>query len=234
MDISIQYADSISEDISHPPDWEQLSISYRQCTSAIGDNLVAELGSALTEVLRSEDVQVLLSTSNAPSNGCDICCLKEDKACEQSKVYQAKSLIATSKKSLGEYENFPCSSNMTACNTLENGEDEISGTSFHRQSCSESGSPACDNTTLKLISAMKGGREKQGLRLEKVTVTWAPDVYDPPATSLSHTVKNHDQQCSRMDKRSGKPKHKHKSKSSRSNSIGKKKQYRKSVGSCLR
>ncbi|EPS68092.1 hypothetical protein M569_06684 [Genlisea aurea] len=34
----------------------------------------------------------------------------------------------------------------------------------------------------KLVSAIKGSREKQG----KQSVTWAPDVYDPIPTSVSH------------------------------------------------
>ncbi|KAF7818523.1 BRI1-KD interacting protein [Senna tora] len=42
-------------------------------------------------------------------------------------------------------------------------------------------------THLKLVSAMKGGREKQGLRM-KLNVKWAPDVYDPIPTSVSHSV----------------------------------------------
>lgn len=36
---------------------------------------------------------------------------------------------------------------------------------------------------------MKGGREKHGASLKKLTVTWAPDVYDPAPTSVSHSVK---------------------------------------------
>ncbi|KAF8043173.1 hypothetical protein BT93_A1498 [Corymbia citriodora subsp. variegata] len=35
---------------------------------------------------------------------------------------------------------------------------------------------------LELVSAFKGSHEKQGGALRKLTVTWAPDVYDPPPT----------------------------------------------------
>lgn len=78
---------------------------------------------------------------------------------------------------------------------------------------------------LKLLSAMKGSREKEGLSAGKLTVKWAPDVYDPPVTLMSHTVKGNKQQKSRNKKnwkRDGK-------KGQRSNaSRGKdKKQYRK-------
>ncbi|KAI3995952.1 hypothetical protein MKX01_004107 [Papaver californicum] len=40
-----------------------------------------------------------------------------------------------------------------------------------------------------LKSALKGGREKYGMPPKKMTVTWAHDVYDPPVTLVSHSVK---------------------------------------------
>ncbi|KAL6853786.1 hypothetical protein ACP4OV_019815 [Aristida adscensionis] len=46
------------------------------------------------------------------------------------------------------------------------------------------------NGTPKLVSAMKGTRAKQGI-ITNLSVSWAPDVYDPPVTSDSHTVKTH-------------------------------------------
>ncbi|OVA18301.1 hypothetical protein BVC80_1835g737 [Macleaya cordata] len=85
-------------------------------------------------------------------------------------------------------------------------------------------------TPLKLVSAMKGGRQKEGITpLEKLTVKWDPDVYDPPATSLSHTVKSHNQQQRSSSRSNNKKhgKHKHKGKSSRGNNSNDKKQYRK-------
>ena len=44
--------------------------------------------------------------------------------------------------------------------------------------------------TPRLVSAMKGTRAKQGI-MTKLSVSWAPDVYDPPVTSDSHTVRGH-------------------------------------------
>lgn len=44
--------------------------------------------------------------------------------------------------------------------------------------------------TQLLVSAMKGSRAKRGI-VTKLSVSWAPDVYDPPVTSDSHTVKPH-------------------------------------------
>lgn len=46
------------------------------------------------------------------------------------------------------------------------------------------------NGTPLLVSAMKGSRAKRGIVTE-LSVSWAPDVYDPPVTSDCHTVKVH-------------------------------------------
>lgn len=67
-------------------------------------------------------------------------------------------------------------------------------------------------------SAMKGSRAQQGtpLKAAKLSVKWSPDVYDPPVTSDSHTVKGH-----RQRPRAKKDQHKsryNKSKSSRGSS----------------
>ncbi|CAL0309830.1 unnamed protein product [Lupinus luteus] len=58
-----------------------------------------------------------------------------------------------------------------------------------------------------VISAMKGSREKHGKQQMKLTVKWAPDVYDPIPTLMSHTVKNKKPQKSkkkRNEKKNGK------------------------------
>lgn len=47
---------------------------------------------------------------------------------------------------------------------------------------------------------MKGSREKERGSQMKLTVKWAPDVYDPVPTLLSHTVKNKKQQKPRIKK----------------------------------
>lgn len=44
--------------------------------------------------------------------------------------------------------------------------------------------------SLKFVSALKGSRARQGKHLHpNLHVTWAANVYDPPITSSSHTVK---------------------------------------------
>lgn len=49
-------------------------------------------------------------------------------------------------------------------------------------------------TPMKLVSALKGSRAKQGILPKKRSVTWAPNVYDPPPTSLLHMIRNKRQQ----------------------------------------
>lgn len=72
--------------------------------------------------------------------------------------------------------------------------------------------------SLKVVSSMRGSREKRGLHVENLSVRWAPDVYDPTPTSQSHTVKSYN--GPKMSKKSNR--HKHKGKSPRSNIVDKK------------
>ncbi|MCD7446556.1 hypothetical protein HAX54_009241 [Datura stramonium] len=85
-------------------------------------------------------------------------------------------------------------------------------------------------TPLKLVSAIKGSREKQGSLPRKLTVTWAPDVYDPIPTSVSH-VPNKGQGHKSGKKKNGKNKQKNNGKSSRGSKGRDKKQARKHGGS---
>ena len=63
-------------------------------------------------------------------------------------------------------------------------------------------------TACKLISAMKGGREKEGIPPKKLSVSWAPDVYDPPPTSVSHYPRKNVQQQYKSKKKHAKGKQK--------------------------
>ncbi|WVZ95884.1 hypothetical protein U9M48_041592 [Paspalum notatum var. saurae] len=75
--------------------------------------------------------------------------------------------------------------------------------------------------TSKLISAMKGGREKNGMALptENRHVKWAPDVYDPPVTSVCHSVNSssYKRRAKARKKEKNKQKKKHKGKSKKTN-----------------
>ncbi|KAL9256255.1 hypothetical protein AKJ16_DCAP17922 [Drosera capensis] len=63
----------------------------------------------------------------------------------------------------------------------------------------------------KLVSAMKGSREKQGVPRRKLCVSWAPNVYDPPPSISSHTVKKKNQHQPKNSKKHNKEKQKGKS-----------------------
>ncbi|KAG8084571.1 hypothetical protein GUJ93_ZPchr0010g10178 [Zizania palustris] len=57
--------------------------------------------------------------------------------------------------------------------------------------------------TVKIISAMKGSRQKNGMAspTESRHVKWSPDVYDPPVTSVSHSVNGSYQRRSKSRKK---------------------------------
>uniref|UniRef100_A0A0A9DHD2 Uncharacterized protein n=1 Tax=Arundo donax TaxID=35708 RepID=A0A0A9DHD2_ARUDO len=76
---------------------------------------------------------------------------------------------------------------------------------------------ASTNGTTALVSAIKGTRAKQGI-VTKLSVSWAPDVYDPPVTSDSHTVRGH-----QRSSRKGHYKYKPSKSSSRRSTNGSKK-----------
>ncbi|KAH8506194.1 hypothetical protein H0E87_013135 [Populus deltoides] len=97
--------------------------------------------------------------------------------------------------------------------------------------------PRLNSTRLPLVSAMKGSREKQGGSPRKLTVSWAPDVYDPIPNSLSHSVKSSKQKKSSRKDRDKDNNHNKKNgkkgqKGSSSKGLGgkDKKQFRKSGG----
>ncbi|XP_073141918.1 uncharacterized protein [Henckelia pumila] len=85
-------------------------------------------------------------------------------------------------------------------------------------------------TPVKLVSAMKGSREKQGLPTKNLSVTWSPDVYDPVPASVSHFPSYSNQHGRSNGKKYGKNKQKGSSKSLRGSKGKDKKQARKNSG----
>jgi len=84
----------------------------------------------------------------------------------------------------------------------------------------------------KIVSAMKGSREKEGISPRKLSVSWAPDVYDPPPTSLSHCPKKKilTRQQIKSNKKHGKGKQKGKNAHGGGSGPKEKKHYRKVGG----
>nr|BAK07192.1 predicted protein [Hordeum vulgare subsp. vulgare] len=81
-------------------------------------------------------------------------------------------------------------------------------------------SPSFPSTSRLLVSAMKGGRERSGKEAsptENRRVNWAPDVYDPPVTSVDHTLKSNQQRSRSRKKDKSKQKQKPKKRKSRGN-----------------
>ncbi|KAG9147857.1 hypothetical protein Leryth_003467 [Lithospermum erythrorhizon] len=118
-------------------------------------------------------------------------------------------------------------------NNLEKEDEQITAAS--PQSClSDSATRSCLRSaslpsTLKLVSAIKGSREKLGNPPRKLSVTWDPDVYDPVPTAASHVPTNKSPRHRGNGKKNGRNKQKEGGKSSHgsSRSKDKKKQARK-------
>ncbi|XP_043700844.1 uncharacterized protein LOC122651502 isoform X2 [Telopea speciosissima] len=212
--------DSKQSDVNHKQFYQKKDLNYKQSTSSNGDDSVADLGDAITGILGLQEVCESLPGQFEPLDRVEICHSEAD-VCRELIIDLAESVTGTIQKGLTKAATFPCSKKDASV-------DEKTETSDSRSACMRSVSLP---TPLKLVSAMKGSREKQGAPLRKLTVTWAPDVYDPPATLLSHTVKSHNQQRRRTNKKNGK--HKQKGKSSRG-STSDKKQSRTVANSDLR
>lgn len=79
---------------------------------------------------------------------------------------------------------------------------------------------------------MKGSRAQYYGESPKLSVTWAPDVYDPPQTSLCHSVKNNKKQQKSKNRKNGKKGQKGSNSSSRGSGGSRdKRQARKAVSS---
>lgn len=191
MDVSVQYADHLKEDLIGCSDWVQLWGTSKRGSDAV-DSLVAELGSAF------EDALVLLSSSASDLEDCEVC-LKLGNITSSSDKY-----LTEAETNVAENAVLPCSE--LNSDVLPGGKDKA--LALNEGSC-KTDSP---QTAVKPFSAMKGSREKRGLQVGGLSVSWDPDVYDPPTTSQSHTVNN--QRYSMPSKKNHRHKHKHKGKSS--------------------
>ncbi|XP_010922908.1 uncharacterized protein [Elaeis guineensis] len=183
------------------------------------DLTIQELGVTFNEVLHIRDSHECLDNSNLSFN--------QDEICADTEM-QSVSINTNMLKGLGKCETLLFSeSEMLQLHPLDIDVGAgLSRTAVHIESSSKP-------TTAKLVSSMKGSREEQGLLPKmKLSVKWAPDVYDPPPTSESHTVKGH-RHHSRSIRRDY-HKHKHiKSKSSRGSDGDRKHAYRRSASNSI-
>ncbi|KAK4730662.1 hypothetical protein R3W88_023650 [Solanum pinnatisectum] len=188
-----------------------------------GGPFVSDLGYHFTESLSIKDGEDLIYKEHYNT-------LEEDGS-EDMHANDTDTGSTDSEKCLIKSSEFPCSAMSTPPAELVHGKKEQEADAKSTDlpySCSIS-SP----TALKLVSAIKGSREKQGKPPKKLSVTWAPDVYDPIPTAVSH-VPNKVQRHRSDHRKNGKNKQKSNGKSSRGSKGKEKKQGRKHGGSARR
>ncbi|KAG0516587.1 hypothetical protein BDA96_09G016100 [Sorghum bicolor] len=158
-----------------------------------------------------EGVPVVTSADNSPAHASiPLPCDSADKPCEAAAGSTApleaqictgfsNSISLEVKKGLQKCATFPPTSGQAK---QEDGsccyaDDGLTAAPAYERSVS------LPQPTLKLIPAMKGGREKNGIAspTENRHVKWAPDVYDPPVTSVCHSVTNSYQRRSKHRKK---------------------------------
>ncbi|KAF5954349.1 hypothetical protein HYC85_007205 [Camellia sinensis] len=209
----------VSQDVNRSDDLKQLYPEPSQCTCYVLEDVsLSELGNSLTEFLHIQDDKKLASSSNLvqPADKTDNFNVEKEDKCKD--LDQTEPTTVTSEKFFPKCATFACSGKKASLAVSANVEDDINAAVLEKNG-HESVNPACPQsipclvcmpeavgvescyilreafmcTPSKLVSAMKGSREKQGMTPpEKLTVRWAPDVYDPPpsiSTSTSGKIK---------------------------------------------
>ncbi|KAK7396511.1 hypothetical protein VNO78_17567 [Psophocarpus tetragonolobus] len=192
------------------------------------DNFICNLGRTFTESLHIQDAPKSIHASRVD----DICSVGEENLCGAVKEQGTKVNMTCLKKSA----TFPIPK--TALPSSLSSEKEADTSVTESESLSEHSAHQTYSRSislpapLKLISALKGSREKHGVSQMKLNVKWAPDVYDPVPTLLSHTVRSNKKQQQRSRKK--KPEKKNGKKGQKGNSSrggsSKDKQFRKLGG----
>ncbi|XP_057513822.1 uncharacterized protein LOC130795619 isoform X2 [Actinidia eriantha] len=194
---------TLVSDVNRSDDLKQLQPEPSQCNGGVmGGVSLNDLGDILTEFLQIQDGHELASNnilSQSSDKTGNITVLKED-GCEENQI---KSTILTSDIVVNMSESVLVKSWLSV---------------FMMSTC----------TPLKLVSAMKGSREKWGTPPKKLTVSWAPDVYDPPPSAPT-SVRINKPRSKSESKKNGKSKLK--GKSSKGASSKDKRQVRKHGGS---
>ncbi|XP_004495014.1 uncharacterized protein [Cicer arietinum] len=192
--------------------------------NAVDDDTISKLESTFGGSLHIQDDQKLEHVSDADDIG--NCHVGEGRLYRDFEWQQTTLKMKSSKKC----STFPYPDMVLPSSSSDEEADTSSTESLSEQSPHQSYScSASQKAPQKLVSAMKGSREKLGGPLMKLSVKWAPDVYDPVPTLSSHTVKIRKQPKSRMKKSEKKyGKKVQKEKYSKGGSSKDKKQYRNS------
>ncbi|XAR68975.1 hypothetical protein NMG60_11000403 [Bertholletia excelsa] len=232
----------VSEDMSGSNDWHPLYMASALSTCLVEEDVsLNELGKDLTKLLHIQNFQELELESNScqPSDKADNGNVEKEGECtnsDEANIVNYDECLSRSAKFpfLGK----PSSPAISMEGNLEDegddqGEDDVTAAELKYQGIEPVMQPCSQSislpTPMKLVSAMKGSRQKQGIPPRKLTVTWAPDVYDPlPSASTFVRIKKPKKNYE--SKRNGK--YKQKSKPSKAGGSSKdKKQVRRHSGS---
>ena len=166
--------------------------------NVVDDDIISKLESTFEGSLHIHDDQKLEHVSDENENDIVNCHLGKGRMCGGFDQQKTTPKV----KSLKECSTFPYPDMMLPSNTFDDEEAETLLTEpFSMQFPHQSYSCSVSQPAPKiLVSAMKGSREKHGGSRTKLSVKWAPDVYDPVPTLSSHTVKNKKQHKSRIKK----------------------------------
>ncbi|KAI3447666.1 hypothetical protein Pfo_004331 [Paulownia fortunei] len=200
-----------------------------------GDLSMNDLKICLTEFVSVEDIEISTSGFNLSlgnNNNCNV--VREDECKDSDKRNSSNS---TSEKCFGNHVAFlALGERKSSVDGLLDGEKGLEDYKTSQVNETAKSVDQCYSrsislpTPLKLVSAMKGSREKQGIAPKKLSVTWAPDVYDPTPTAESHVPSSKNPRYRNDGKKYGKNKHKSGGKSSRGSRGKDKKQARKNGG----
>ncbi|KAL2502882.1 uncharacterized protein Fot_36730 [Forsythia ovata] len=224
---------SVSSDTSTPQDLSSHSESPTDPPDSarynVGEIYINDLQNCLSEILTTEDVKISTCGFLPALEKNDICDIVRKDEHGDSNVSDSSNLA--SEKCFSKCATFPpFGEHKSSAIELGNGEGKRGN-----DITAKSVDPFCSRsislpTPLKLVSALKGSREKLGAPSLKLSVTWDPDVYDPAPTAVSHVLSNKSQSHQSDSKKSGKNKQKGGGKSSRgSRGKGKKQNLKKSA-----
>ncbi|XP_039132283.1 uncharacterized protein LOC120269062 [Dioscorea cayenensis subsp. rotundata] len=165
------------------------------------DLVVHELGAGLCRILQVHDTCMHSCLCSTASNHLTSCCQKDIK----SLSFEADMQKCTSNSPV-----IPSSGWLQSHHLAIDGVEE-SINIVDVKNLSQTGILSSSNSVaipVKLISCLKGARALHGKSPNtSFRVKWAPEVYDPPVTSASRTVKSHNQRSKAKRKEC----HKHKS-----------------------
>ncbi|XP_077232888.1 uncharacterized protein LOC143872896 [Tasmannia lanceolata] len=186
---------SDTDEIGHLEGMMSPELKIEQSKSSV------ELGRSLDEALQIQDDLQGGVLNHVPTSDTDEIGHLEGMMSPELKVEQSKISVENPQKSFSKSATFRSSEEMLSPPMSMDRSVKKS------ESCAGARSMSLHTPPLKLVSAMKGGREQQGTPWKmKLNVTWAPDVYDPPPVSLSNMVRSHNQR-SRTKRKDHKHKH---------------------------